>query len=115
MMLPLAIGISSQLPETENRTRTFIMLGVAYSASIGGIGTLVGSPPNVIAAAQAHITFMQWMIFGIPVTLILLPCAWLALHLVLRPDLNHRCAIQSQKFTWTHSRLLTLAILSCVS
>ncbi len=113
MMLPLAIGISSQLPETESRTRTFIMLGVAYSASIGGIGTLVGSPPNVIAAAQAHITFMQWMIFGIPVTLILLPCAWLALHLVLRPDLNHHCAIQSQKFTWTHSRLLTLAIFFC--
>ncbi len=113
MMLPLATGISSQLPETEGRTRTFIMLGVAYSASIGGIGTLVGSPPNVIAAAQAHITFMQWLLFGIPVVLILLPCALLALHLVLRPDLNYYSAIPPKEFIWTRSRQLTLAIFFC--
>ena len=51
MMLPLALGLLHD--EDGPRERIFVLLGVAYSASIGGIGTLVGSPPNAIAAAQA--------------------------------------------------------------
>ena len=114
MMLPLAMGIAVQLDQEEDRsTRTFILLGVAYSASIGGIGTLVGSPPNVIAAAQAHITFLQWLSFGIPIMLILMPCAMFALYLVLRPQLNRRCAMQEADFVWNRKHKLTLGIFSC--
>ncbi len=53
MMLPLALGVIGNLNlERERNTYVFILLGIAYSASIGGLGTLVGSPPNAIAAAQ---------------------------------------------------------------
>ena len=51
MMLPLALGLLSHLDATKERsTFVFILLGIAYSANIGGLGTLVGSPPNAIAA-----------------------------------------------------------------
>lgn len=59
MMLPLVLGILSNLDvRTERHTFVFVLLGVAYSASIGGLGTLVGSPPNAIAAAQLGIDFL---------------------------------------------------------
>lgn len=51
MMLPLAMGMLSHLDrEKERKTYVFVLLGIAYCASIGGLGTLVGSPPNLIAA-----------------------------------------------------------------
>ena len=59
MMLPLTVGILSPLDaDKDRRTFSFVLLGVAYAASIGGIGTLVGSPPNAIAARAADIDFM---------------------------------------------------------
>ena len=51
MMLPLAMGMMSHLDqEKERKTYVFVLLGIAYCASIGGLGTVVGSPPNMIAA-----------------------------------------------------------------
>ena len=58
MMLPLAMGILSKLDrDAHHNTYVFVLLGIAYSASIGGMGTLVGSPPNAIVASQLHLTF----------------------------------------------------------
>ncbi len=89
MVLPLALGLLARLPyENYRSTYWYLLLGVAYAANIGGIGTLVGSPPNVIAAATAGISFAEWMSFGVPIVLILLPLMFLLLWLVLRPDLT---------------------------
>ena len=67
MMMPLAMGLAHRLdPEQDRPTLVFLLLGVAYSASIGGIGTLVGSPPNAIAAAQLGMSFTDWLLFGLP-------------------------------------------------
>ena len=66
MMLPLVMGILSKMDrEKEHNTYVFMLLGVAYSASIGGLGTMVGSPPNAIAAAQLGLNFWDWMKIGI--------------------------------------------------
>ncbi len=93
MMLPLALGLLACLPyETHRRTYWYLLLGVAYSANIGGIGTLVGSPPNAIAAASAGISFAKWISFGLPIVLALLPLMWLLLWLVFRPDLSQSLA-----------------------
>ena len=60
-----------------------LLLGLAYAASIGGMGTPVGTPPNVIfmgiyrEATGTEISFLQWMTIGIPAVMILLPIAWL--------------------------------------
>ncbi|MFH1816169.1 MAG: SLC13 family permease, partial [Pseudomonadota bacterium] len=108
MMLPLALGLLG--PDADPRERTFVLLGVAYSASIGGIGTLVGSPPNAIAAAQAGIGFAEWMRFGIPMVLLLLPLMVGVLYLMLRPRLGGQLVLQDEVFEWTPGRRTTLLI-----
>ena len=89
MMLPIAMAIVDQLkdnPNTiENENKIFgkaLMLGIAYSASIGGISTLIGTPPNLILAGVVEetfgyeITFATWFKFGFPISLILLFLCW---------------------------------------
>ncbi len=68
-----------------------LMLGIAYAASIGGIATIIGSPPNGILVGflsreySVEISFVQWMSFGVPLTLIFLPLAWAMITWVLYP------------------------------
>jgi len=120
MVLPMALGLlqDSDNPGSETngpdgigpRERMFVLLGVAYSASIGGIGTLVGSPPNAIAAAQAGIGFAEWMRLGLPMVALLMPLMVGVLYLMLRPSLGGRMALAQQTFEWTPDRRTTLAI-----
>ena len=89
MMLPVAIAVSETLrPSNAEIPFEFglaLMLGIAYSASIGGVATLIGSPPNAVLAASAaeligqEIGFGQWMMVGLPLTMVMLPIAWLLL------------------------------------
>jgi sodium-dependent dicarboxylate transporter 2/3/5 len=89
MMLPIGIAIIKQLkdnPKTiENENQIFgkaLMLAIAYSASIGGIGTLIGTPPNLVLAGVVsdtygyEITFSQWFMFGFPISILLLLICW---------------------------------------
>lgn len=113
IMLPLALGLvrddaGSGAPDP--RGRTFVLLGLAYSASIGGIGTLVGSPPNAIAAAQAGIGFAEWLRIGLPLVALLLPSMVGVLFLLLRPRLGGRLDILSEPFAWTRERRITMAV-----
>ena len=87
MMLPLALGLLASLPAERHRAAyLYVLLGVAFSANIGGIGTLVGSPPNAIAAAELGIGFAGWLVWGLPLVLVLMPLMELALRLALKPD-----------------------------
>lgn len=88
MMIPLAIGLldNDRLdPRPGPQERDFSLLAFAYSASIGGIGTLVGSPPNAIAAAQAGITLSKWLTLGLALVAALWPLM-LEVLLVPRPS-----------------------------
>ncbi len=93
MMLPIAVGILDTLGEQPGGSRmgSAMMLGVAWSASIGGIGTLIGSPPNGIVAgilsAQniSDIGFLRWMTLGLPVAATGLLAAWGVLLVTFRP------------------------------
>jgi sodium-dependent dicarboxylate transporter 2/3/5 len=90
MMLPITLSVISLLKEktpdlTENYPRA-LLLSIAYASSIGGIGTLIGTPPNLLLASfysrqfpQDQITFLKWFQFGFPFILILTPIAWLIL------------------------------------
>lgn len=90
MMLPIGMSIISQLkdnPSTiEDENKIFgkaLMLSIAYSASIGGIATLIGTPPNLVFAGyiqevyDIEISFLQWLKFGLPISLVLLIISWL--------------------------------------
>lgn len=92
MMLPIGIAIIKQLkdnPKTDkNENKIFgkaLMLAIAYSASIGGISTLIGTPPNLVLAGIIsenygyEITFSQWFLFGFPISVLLLFICWLYL------------------------------------
>jgi sodium-dependent dicarboxylate transporter 2/3/5 len=111
MMLPLVLGILHKVNnQKDHGTYVFVLLGIAYCASIGGIATIVGSPPNAIAAAEAGLSFADWMKLGLPVTLILLPVAVVVLYFLTKPNLNYSFDADKRGFEWTTPRLITIAI-----
>lgn len=82
MMVPIALSAAAALKDENGRFVTALLLGVCYAASIGGVGTPIGTPTNLIAIdwlqnnAGASISFVEWMSFGIPAVLLLIPAAW---------------------------------------
>jgi len=97
LMLPLALGMINKLKIQHHNTMLFILLGIAYSASIGGMGTLVGSPPNAIVAANLKLSFSDWLVIGLPMVIILLPILLSVLYLSLKPQLPAYIPEDSQK------------------
>ena len=92
MMLPIGMSIVSQLKDNpatlQDEHKLFgkaLMLSIAYSASIGGMATLIGTPPNLVFAGYIQevyhidISFVQWIKFGLPISAILLLISWLYL------------------------------------
>ncbi|HEY1047782.1 MAG TPA: DASS family sodium-coupled anion symporter [Bacteroidia bacterium] len=90
MMLPVALSITSLTGHRENTEyRPFflcMMLGIAYAANIGGIATVIGTPPNIVykgyvdSMKQPEISFLKWMLIGVPLSLLML---WLTYHLLV--------------------------------
>ncbi len=101
MMLPIALSVSGLLaaPRQEGEEESWppvdnfsvsLLLGVAYAASIGGMGTLIGTPPNALLAgflAERGIVigFAQWMAMGLPLVAVMLCLTWLLLTQVVFP------------------------------
>lgn len=107
MMLPIALSVIDVVLArttglTVEETGTFtgerghnfavcLLLGVAYAASIGGIGTLIGTPPNLFLASYIkdhlgrEVSFVRWMAVGVPLVVVFLPLTWLLLTRVLYP------------------------------
>lgn len=111
MMLPLVLGVLSKVDEKRGHsTYVFVLLGIAYSASIGGIATIVGSPPNAIAAAEVGLSFTDWMKFGAPTAAIMLPIAITILYFALKPDLSGDFELNYEPVTWDKGKVVTLGI-----
>ena len=99
MLLPIVLSVSAvmrdNIPNLPEKTRQdfqiAMLLGLAYSASIGGLATLIGTPPNALLMGfmaenyDIEISFARWMLVGIPVSIVMLPIAWLLLTRVLFP------------------------------
>ncbi|ASK26387.1 anion:sodium symporter [Neisseria chenwenguii] len=111
MMLPLAMGMMDHMDkEKERKTFVFVLLGIAYCASIGGLGTVVGSPPNMIAAKALDLDFVGWMKLGLPMMLLILPLMLFSMYVVLKPNLNERVEIKDESIPWTLHRVIALLI-----
>lgn len=111
MMLPLTLGILKKVDLKTNRALyVFVLLGVAFSASIGGIGTLTGSAPNAILASQLKITFSEWLFYGMPVAILLMIGMVFSLLIVLRPNFNMPFEISLEEIPLTSKRKITLAV-----
>ena len=89
MMLPIGLAIVAQYrdhPDTPENEHTefgkMLMLAIAYSASIGGIATLIGTPPNLVFASMVkelygiEIAFLDWMLLALPLSIVLLILCW---------------------------------------
>ncbi len=97
MMLPIGLAVIDR-EETEHSSSEpdqfglALMLSIAYAASVGGIGTLIGTPPNMVFAGMVgelypdapEIGFFQWMLVGVPLSAIFLPIIWLYLSRFFR-------------------------------
>ncbi len=93
MLLPIVLSVAAviednvpNLSEVDRRSfRVALLLGLAYSASIGGLATLIGTPPNALLMGfmaenyGVEISFARWMLVGIPVSVVMLPITWLLL------------------------------------
>ena len=83
---------ADELPQSNFGTA--LMLGIAYAASIGGVATLIGTPPNAILAGIAQSTlglrigFFEWMVFALPISVGFLGVAWVVLITLLRPEVR---------------------------
>ena len=99
MLLPIVLSVIgvirdnlSDLPEKSHSDfQIAMLLGLAYSASIGGLATMIGTPPNALLIGylaenyNIEISFARWMTVGVPVTLVMLPLAWVVLTRFLHP------------------------------
>jgi solute carrier family 13 (sodium-dependent dicarboxylate transporter), member 2/3/5 len=112
MMIPLALGVLGRMGGEGGQAGNvrFLLLGLAYSASIGGLGTIIGSPPNGIAAKQLGISFAEWLRFGVPAVLLLLPVMITVLYLLCRPGRNLKIPVQDAHFTFNWHRRMTVLI-----
>lgn len=103
MMVPISLAVTKHVADsfkdksgTDTSPGNFpfgtaIMLGTAYAATIGGFGTLIGAPANTILAATVNnlygidISFARWMLFGVPMVILLIPLIWLYLVKIAYP------------------------------
>lgn len=96
IMIPIALAVVRAGGVQEGETNGFagaVMMGIAFAASLGGLGTLVGSPTNAIAAGLIEkalglrIAFLDWAIYGVPIVLLSVPIAmWVLARVQRLPD-----------------------------
>jgi len=95
IMIPISIIVLKEngLFHEHSRFARGVVLAVAYAATIGGIGSLVGSPPNAIAAKYLHesnvtLDFVEWMLKALPFVVLALLFTWLLLSLFNKPEID---------------------------
>jgi sodium-dependent dicarboxylate transporter 2/3/5 len=123
MMLPMAIAIIQSMPVEHQKSKfsLFLMLSVAYAASIGGLGTLVGSPPNIQMAGILEknfgitVSFFDWMKVAMPMSILLLLLAYLVFYIGLGNERNDQHDFKLEKQAWTSEQLKALAVFGCVA
>ena len=96
LMLPIALGLlsaqqaNSRHKKNQSNVYVFVLLGLAYSGNLGGMATLIGSPPNAIAASAAGLSFADWLKWGIPMFALLFPLMILVLFIIFRPKFSNK-------------------------
>ncbi len=92
VFIPLSITLLDNLEHENPEYRKMVILGIAYSATLGGIGSLIGTPPNLIAVEflqgfnGTEITFLEWFFFGLPVLVSMIPIMFGYLWIRYKPS-----------------------------
>lgn len=122
MMLPMAVAIINAMPIAHQKSKfsLFLLLSIAYAASIGGMATLVGSPPNTQMASileqnfNIHISFWDWMKVGIPLSISLLIVVFVVFYIMLGKERNDVHDFKLEKQAWTNEQYRAMAIFGIV-
>ncbi|MGM0591038.1 MAG: SLC13 family permease [Halobacteriota archaeon] len=91
---PLGVDVERSETVGSKNLQVVALLGVAYAGSIGGLGTLIGTPPNAIVVSEieatlgVRLTFLDWMLIGVPLVVLTLPMAWYLLMTVYPPRVS---------------------------
>jgi len=123
MMLPMALAVVEAMPPAHRNSRfaIFLMLSIAYASNIGGVGTLIGSPPNTqmasILAENFHleISFFDWMKIGMPLALVLLFLMYLVFNYLLGPERKDVHDFHFHTLPWNKAQKRVLWIFSVVA
>ena len=118
MMLPMALAITSNMKFRKgSRFPILLLLSIAYGASIGGMSTLVGSPPNIAMAGileerfNTEISFFDWMSVGLPVSIVMITITFLFFYFLLGKDrkvkLEH---VKNAREKWTTDQLRVIVL-----
>jgi len=109
MMLPIGMAVlSGSKLKADSRLGIVLLLGIAYSATIGGMATLVGTPPNVLLSGFVdtllgeEITFFDWLEVGLPFAIVMLPLTWWFLWVMYKPQakaIASESAIEEERAT----------------
>ena len=105
IMIPIGLAMVGRIRSLDIRKRyeKVIVLAIAYSSTLGGIGTIIGSPPNALAVAYlnsflgADLSFTNWLLFGLPVVLITLPIIWRFLLFMFKPPSDAKEIMELKK------------------
>lgn len=122
MMLPMALAVIQAMPLEHQKSRfsVFLMLSIAYGASIGGMGTLVGSPPNTQMASILQqnygttVSFWDWFKIGFPLSLTLLFFAYLIFYIGLGKERKDLHDFKMDKTAWSQEQYRALAVFGIV-
>jgi sodium-dependent dicarboxylate transporter 2/3/5 len=122
MMLPMALAVIHAMPKKEQKQKfpLLLVLTIAYSSSIGGMATLVGSPPNTQMAAlldknfDAAVTFWDWFKFGFPISLGIAVCMYLFFLIILGKERKDKHHFDLKKEPWTKNQIKVLVVFGIV-
>lgn len=111
LMLPLALGlIDANAKVMGPREQAFVLLATTYSTALGGMASIVSTPPNALAAAHSGAGFLEWFVRVAPVALVLWLLMLGILYATLRPRLAGRIEVEAMEFQWSRERMWTAVI-----
>ncbi|MHA2275988.1 MAG: SLC13 family permease, partial [Candidatus Kariarchaeaceae archaeon] len=95
ILIPITLQLLKGVNIENAQYKKAVILGIAYAAAIGGIGSLIGTPPNIIAVqllnqfdSSIDISFVDWFLFGLPVVIVMLPITFFYLWFRYRPTVD---------------------------
>ena len=119
MMLPIALAVIQG--SEDNRLTIPLLLGIAYSANVGGIATPIGTPPNLVMIGAyrdlgfEELSFAHWMNFGVPVSILMVLVIWLWVGRNLSKNSSEVALPDSGQWTQAETRTLTIFALTALA
>jgi len=122
MMLPMALAVIDKIPQKKNsKYSLYLLLSIAYGASIGGMGTLVGSPPNVAMAGALDtnngikVDFMDWFVVGFPLSMLMILIVYFYFRLLLGKERKEKLKdLDFEKKPWNKNQIRVLVLFGVI-